>query len=112
MTSVTALPVLAMGDTVIGVLTLKKFAKAIEDEVDLRTTAGQLADHDVPVVHEASSLEDVLVSVGRQHRQIPCVDSFGQLSGLLDLDTITARVALAHVKPSPMPAVESFDTFS
>jgi predicted transcriptional regulator len=112
MTSFATIPVLAMGETVIGVLTLKTFAKAVNDNIDPRTTAGQLADHDVPVVHEASSLEDVLVSVGRQHRQIPVVDSFGQLSGLIDLDTITARGALAHLDPTRDPSEESFDAIS
>ncbi len=108
-TSLAALPVLSMGDTVVGMLTLRQFAKAIEDNVDPRTTAGQLADHNVPVVHEASSLEDMLVSIGSQHRQLPVVDSFGQLSGVLDLDTITARGALTGITPAPLPSEASFD---
>jgi stage IV sporulation protein FB len=113
-TSVAAMPVLGPGDTVVGVVTLKAVCKAIVDGTDPNTTAGQLANHDAVAVHAASSLEEVLVTVGRQHRTLPVVDSFGQLTGILDFDTVTTRGALAQMRlPLPVSREESsFEAFN
>ncbi len=112
-TSVAAMPVLGPADTVVGVVTLKAVCKAIVDQIDPNTTAGQLADHDAVAVHAASSLEEVLVTVGRQHRTLPVVDSFGQLTGILDLETVTTRGALAQMRlPLPVSREESFEAFN
>ena len=92
--SATSLPVMSGADTVIGLLELSAVGAAIKKGVDPMTTAGALADHSLPKVHPEEELEDVVLSLPRNKRQVPVVDQDNRLAGMLDLDSIRARGAI------------------
>ena len=94
--SVGTLPVTAVGKTVVGVLTLKSFSKAIEAPDAQCKTAGQFADHNAPNISEDASLEDIILSVGRSYAQVAVVDGQHHLVGLLDFGSVTTRGKFAR----------------
>ncbi|TWU40744.1 site-2 protease family protein [Novipirellula artificiosorum] len=107
-----SLPVLAFSGLVVGVLNLKDVIAAIDAGTAINTTAGQLADHNVPFVRADSELQNVLLDTGGRHRQMPVVDEAGRLLGLLDLDSMLARGSIArHLAQLPQ-AVDRFDAVS
>ena len=85
------MPVLSIADTVIGMVWLRDISEWIGQGVDPMTPAGQLADHDVPTVLIEDDLESVVAAAGGRYRQMPVVDAFGRLLGLLDLDCLVHR---------------------
>ncbi|MGB7348001.1 MAG: site-2 protease family protein [Pirellulaceae bacterium] len=92
--SVTAMPVVSIAGTVVGILKLSAVSEAVQKGVDPATTAGQMADHNVAILRAADKLEDVLPTLGRNERHLPVVDDLGLLVGLLDLDSLRVRAAL------------------
>lgn len=94
--SVAAMPVVSLVGTVVGILRLSTVSQSIQESVDPMTTAGQLADHDVTLLHEDDNLEEVLPTLARKERQLPVVNAAGQLVGLLDLDSLRVRAALSQ----------------
>jgi len=111
--TVTELPVVSMTGTVTGVLRLSDLVRAIEGGVDPRTTAGELADHDIVAVHMHDDLTTVVAGASRRQRWVPVVDHFHHLIGTLDLDSLVERGRLVnvmghpHIEPTP-----NFDAFS
>ena len=95
--SAPSLPVLSVVGTVVGMLSLRDVSAALEQGVDLSTTAGQLIDHasSVGCTRASEPLESVLMRLGKQQRQIPVVDEGGFLAGVLDIDTMLIRRALS-----------------
>ena len=108
-----AMPVISMVGTVVGMLSLREVAAAVEKGVDVATTAGQLIDHDLSAetASASESLESVLMRLGKQQRQIPVVDGGGFLVGVLDLDTMLIRRALSvrDVQAIPEETLPRFD---
>jgi predicted transcriptional regulator len=94
--SVAAMPVVSLVGTVVGILRLSTVSQSIQENVDPMTTAGQMADHNVTLVHEDDNLEEVLPTLARDERQLPVVDAAGQLVGLLDLDSLRIRAAMSQ----------------
>lgn len=108
--SSTALPVLSMAGTVVGMLRLEDVAKAVRGGADLSHTAGMVADHSVPTVRLGDDLEGVLLRAGQGPRQLPVVDDEDRLTGVLDLDTMLARGVIGSLVPvQPFPAETRFD---
>ncbi len=111
--SAPAMPVISMVGTVVGMLSLRDVATAIEKGVDLSTTAGQLINHDSSAGSTRASepLESVLMRLGKQQRQVPVVDDGGFLAGVLDLDTMLIRRALSRREELVIPeaALPRFD---
>jgi len=100
-----SLPVISPDGIVVGVVKLKEIISAIDSGVAPTTTAGQLANHDVPVARVDSELKQVILGgAGRsgRDRQIPVVDQGGRLIGLLDFDSMLSRGTIAkHLARSP-----------
>jgi stage IV sporulation protein FB len=98
--SASAIPVVSMVGTAIGILSLRDVAAAINRGADPSTTAGQLIDHEsaVGTVRAEQSLESALMRWGKQGRQIPVVDEVGMLIGVLDLDTMLVRRSLSTAR--------------
>lgn len=94
----TSIPVVSMVGTVVGMLSLREVTTAVDQGVDPATPAGQLVDHDRSVgsARADEMLESVLMRFGGGQRQIPVVDETGSLLGILDLDTMLSRRALAY----------------
>jgi Zn-dependent protease len=92
-----ALPVLSIAGTVVGMLRLDEVIAALEAGKDPATTAGQLIDHstEVGTVQVDEDLESALLRTGKHRRQIPVVDVAGQLQGILDLDSMLIRGELS-----------------
>lgn len=111
-----AMPVISMVGTVVGMLSLREVAAAIEKGVHQSTTAGQLTNHESPVgtVRPSEPLESVLMRLGKQHRQVPVVDDGGFLIGVLDLDTMLIRRVLSKPDPQAISDAElpHFDQFT
>ncbi len=94
---VAAMPVVSIVGTVVGMLDLREVQRAVVTGVNLQTPAGQLINHQSPVhaIRDDEPLEAALVRNSRQRRQIPVVNVQGQLSGIVDLDTMILRSELA-----------------
>lgn len=92
-TSLPAMPVLSIVGSVVGMLHLNDVRRAVATEQDLQTPAGQLIDHQEPVVtvNQRDSLEYAIKRAGRGRRLIPVVDDLDQLCGLIDLESMIAR---------------------
>lgn len=104
------LPVVSSTGIVIGMLELQEVVDAVAADKDPMTTAGQLVDHGswTGTVRVDEELESALLRTGRQRRQIPVVDSAGQLAGILDLDSMLVRgKLLKYVESAPYDLVES-----
>lgn len=107
------LPVVSMAGIVVGVLRLSEVSKAIRKGVDLRTTAGQLADHGVMTARLSDSLESVMVGSARGNRTVPVVDDLHHLVGILDLPSIADRGRIANVaRFAETPLSHQFDTMN
>jgi hypothetical protein len=93
---VTAMPVVSVVGTVVGMIRLSEVVEAMERKEDLATMVGQLVDHQASVgtVRAAESLESVLMRLGKKQRQVPVLDEAGLLVGVLDLDTMLIRRGL------------------
>ena len=96
--SIPAMPVVTMDGTVVGMLDLSEVAQASAMGVDPETTAGELVDHrtSVGTLRADQELESALLRTGKQRRQIPVVDEYGHLLGILDLDSMLARGRLSQ----------------
>jgi Zn-dependent protease/predicted transcriptional regulator len=94
--AVPALPVLSGVGSVVGMLSLREVASAIERGLPPSTTAGQLVDHESAAepVRVSEPLDEALMRLRKQQRQIAVVDESGQLVGILDVDTMMVRRAL------------------
>lgn len=111
----TALPVVSIVGTVVGMLNLREVQKAISTGVNLQTPAGQLVNRDHPVraMRVDEPLESALVSNGRHHRQLPVVDTYDRYCGLIDLDTMILRSELTKAMRPNLSQIDSrFDQFS
>ncbi|MCS7469170.1 site-2 protease family protein [Stieleria sp. ICT_E10.1] len=91
----TAVPVVGQDEFVVGILALEDVTEAVERGADPRTTVGQLARYDAPVLSPDESLESVVTRPLEGCRQFAVADASGRLIGLLDLDTIRVRAGLA-----------------
>ena len=114
-TQARALPVVSIVDTVVGMLQLRDVQAAINAGADPRTTAGQLVNRDIPLVtvRAHDDLESALAAAGRQRRQIPVVNQFDQLCGIIDLDTMILRRLLTKRVAATDPQLRSqFDRLS
>ncbi|WP_253158305.1 site-2 protease family protein [Stieleria tagensis] len=89
-----ALPVVGPENMVAGILLLEDVAVAVRRGADARTTVGQIARHDAPVLTPEQSLESVVTRPLEGCRQFAVAGEFGQLVGMLDLDTLRTRVGL------------------
>lgn len=105
----TSLPVTAQGDIVVGVLRLKDLLTAIESDKHAITTVGEIADHNAPFAREYESLENAILRIGGQYRQIPVVNNDGGLVGCLDMDSMMTRGSLRKHLASRAPVVDRFD---
>jgi predicted transcriptional regulator len=112
--SVTALPVVSIVGTVVGMIRLEEVAAALAAGQDPSTTVGELVDHassDGPVSPN-DELESVILRVGQRGRQLPVVDQDGRLTGILDLNSMLLRGRLArHLHNATIPD-DRFDAFS
>ncbi|PAY15524.1 site-2 protease family protein [Rhodopirellula sp. SM50] len=91
----TAVPVVGQDEFVVGILSLEAVTEAVERGADPRTTVGQLARYDAPVLSPDESLESVVTRPLEGCRQFAVADASGRLIGLLDLDTLRVRAGLA-----------------
>ena len=96
-TTATALPVVSIVGTLIGMLELREVQQAVATGVDMQTPAGQLINHDNLTIAMCSgeSLESALMRTGRARRYIPVVSEQDQLCGIVDLETMIVRGELA-----------------
>lgn len=109
--------VVGLNQVVVGVLSVADLVKAAEmlampENQGVTLTAGQIADHDAPMVEPNVALEAVVGS-SQKYRQLPVVDENYRLVGWLDFDSLLARAALAKLlgpivpresAPPPQPA--------
>jgi Zn-dependent protease len=96
--SMPAMPVVSIAGTVVGMLTLGEVAQRRAAGADPATTAGQLVDHESSVgfLRADQELESALLRTGQHRRQIPVVNEYGHLLGILDLDSMLARGQLSR----------------
>jgi Zn-dependent protease/CBS domain-containing protein len=96
---VSALPVLSLPGTVVGILRLRDVIDAIEKGDDPLTTAGQLVDHETTIecVRGDEALEVALLRSGQQTRIIPVVDADNRFMGIVDVESMLARGKLAKL---------------
>jgi Zn-dependent protease len=94
--SVTALPVVSIVGTVVGMLNLREVQQAVSAGVNLQTPAGQLINHEHPIraMRVDEPLDSALMRNGRHQRQIPVVDAEDRFCGIIDLDTMMLRSEL------------------
>jgi Zn-dependent protease len=103
--------VVGLNNIVVGVVSVSDVAKAMEtlalpENQGMMLTAGQIANHDAPMVEPGVALESIVGS-SQKHRQLPVVDEQYRLIGWLDFDTLLARAALARIAdPSLDPTPE------
>jgi len=97
--SASALPVVSLVGTVVGMLHLKQIHQALASGADPLTPAGQLVDHEnsVGTIGTGEPLESALMRSGRKRRQIPVVNEQSQICGIVDLDTMILRGELAKM---------------
>lgn len=100
-----AMPVLSIAGTVVGMLRLTDVSAALHAGVESSTTAGQLVDHEDPVatVQIDDDLESALMKVGKHRRHVPVVDASGRWKGMLDLDSMLTRGELSKGVASTDP---------
>ncbi|TWU57574.1 site-2 protease family protein [Rubripirellula reticaptiva] len=108
MTPQSVLPISSIVGTVVGTLRLDDVTSALAAGKDTSITAGQLIDYNesVDLLRADDDLSAALAKSGKSVRQIPVVDSSGQLVGMLDLDTMLARRGLSpttgHIEDVPV----------
>ncbi|TWU35306.1 putative zinc metalloprotease Rip3 [Novipirellula aureliae] len=107
-----SLPVVAPSGVVVGVVKLKEIISAIDSGVAPSTTAGQLANHDVPVARIDSELKQVITGQTGRDRQIPVVDQGGRLIGMLDLDSVLLRATIAKHLAQSTYSPDRFDAIT
>ncbi len=110
----TALPVLSITGSVIGMLRLEEVSKATAMNIDPMTPAGQLINHnesDTPV-HIDEALDSVVLRVGHRGRQVAVVDGEGKFAGVLDLNSMIQRGNLPSDLPEPSNPDDRFDALS
>ncbi|MGB7323683.1 MAG: site-2 protease family protein [Rubripirellula sp.] len=97
MTPQSVLPISSIVGTIVGTLHLDDVTRALATGKDSSITAGQLVDYNesVDLLRADDDLSAALAKSGKSIRQIPVVDSNGQLVGMLDLDTMLARRGLS-----------------
>ncbi|MCG8649180.1 MAG: site-2 protease family protein [Pirellulales bacterium] len=113
-TQATVLPVVSLPGTVVGMLRLEDVCQALRENVDRSTTAGQLVHHleSDETIGIDEDMESVVLRMGHRGRQLAVVDHFGQLVGILDLDSMVMRDQLAAGLPAADIPHDRFDAFS
>ena len=110
----TALPVVSIVGTVVGMIRLEEVAAALAAGQDPSTTVGELVDHESSEgpLSPDDELETVVSRIGQRGRQLPVVDQDGRLQGILDLNSMLLRGRLArHLHNATIPD-DRFDAFS
>ncbi len=100
--SVSTVAVVGLNNIVVGVLTVGDLARHLERDAEegreiQQTTAGALADYDVPTVEPEAPLEGIMGTL-LKYRQLPVVDAHFSLIGWIDFETLTARAALSRLR--------------
>lgn len=89
-----SIPVVGYLDVVAGMLHIDDVAKAVTSGKDPGTTVGQLARHDFKILSPDTSLDSVISGPPSNQRQFAVADAEGRLIGMLDLDSLRARIEM------------------
>jgi Zn-dependent protease len=110
----TALPVVSIVGTVVGMIRLEEVAAALAAGQEPTTPVGQLVDHETSdgAVGPDDELETVISRIGQRGRQLPVVDQEGHLQGILDLNSMLLRGRLARHLHNAIIPDDRFDAFS
>lgn len=113
-TRATAMPVVSLVGTVIGMIQLEDLSSAVSKGVDPTTTAAQLVNRELSdgAVALDEELESVITRLGSRGRQLPVVDHQGRLLGILDLGSILLRGRMARHLPNASMPDDRFDALS